>query len=98
MRVKSRRKVDLPQPEGQIKAVTERSGTSRPMSNSACLEPYQNDSPATLNLERWPALSGALRPPMPLSEMMAEYERVDTVEPRGATAAAIHPAVWANRL
>src|SRR5438105_12582121 len=83
MRLSTRRNVDLPQPEGPIRAVTERSGISRAMSNSVCLVPYQKESPATLNLARACVKSGDVRPVMLRSEMMAEYESVDTDAPRG---------------
>jgi len=39
IRLIERRKVDLPQPDGPIRAVTEFSGTSRDTSNRACLSP-----------------------------------------------------------
>jgi hypothetical protein len=39
IRLMQRRKVDFPQPEGPIRAVTARSGTSRSTSNRACLSP-----------------------------------------------------------
>jgi hypothetical protein len=39
IRLIERRKVDLPQPDGPIRAVTELSGTSSETSNKACLSP-----------------------------------------------------------
>src|SRR5262245_35147855 len=77
MRLRTRRNVDLPQPDGPIMATTDRSGMSREMSNRAWLGPYQNDRPWTLNLARTPCKSGGLRPTVVRSEIMAEYESVD---------------------
>ncbi len=39
MRLMQRRKVDLPQPEGPMKAITPFSGTSTDTSFSACFSP-----------------------------------------------------------
>ncbi len=39
IRLMQRRKVDLPQPDGPIRAVTARAGMSRDTSNSACFWP-----------------------------------------------------------
>jgi hypothetical protein len=39
-----RSSVDLPQPEGPMKAVTERGSISRSTSKSACLAPYQKEN------------------------------------------------------
>ena len=39
IRFRHRRKVDLPQPDGPISAVTERSGIGREISKIACLSP-----------------------------------------------------------
>jgi hypothetical protein len=39
MRLMQRRKVDLPQPDGPMKAVTDLAGMSMLTSNSACLSP-----------------------------------------------------------
>ncbi len=45
MRLSIRKKVDLPQPDGPISAVTVRSGMLSVTESSACLAPYQNDRP-----------------------------------------------------
>src|SRR5262249_44459290 len=84
MRLSRRRNVDLPQPEGPIRAVTERQGMLRLMSNKACLSPYRNDRPLTANLAFTPVKSSDLRPCWLRSEMIAEYVNVDTDEPRGS--------------
>jgi len=39
MRLRQRRYVDFPQPEGPIRAITERSGMLRSTSKSACFSP-----------------------------------------------------------
>src|SRR5206468_552398 len=78
MRLSSRKNVDLPQPDGPMSAVTERSGISTEMSHRACLSPYQNDRPLTLNLGRTRVRSAELRPFRLRSEMIEEYESVDT--------------------
>ena len=72
IRLSDRRNVDLPQPDGPIRAITERSGTSSAMSQSACLAPYQNDIPRTENLVWTPGLVDGSRPLRLRSEMMAE--------------------------
>ena len=77
MRLRRRRKVDLPQPDGPIRAMTERSGTTRVMSHSACLAPYQKETPLARNLERTPCFADGSRPLRLRSEMMAEYDSVD---------------------
>src|SRR5262249_31456988 len=82
IRLRTRMNVDLPHPEGPIRAVTDRSVMSSVMSKRACLAPYQNDSPETLNLAATPVRSGDLRPVMLRSEMIAEYDSVDTDAPR----------------
>src|SRR6476661_7272276 len=43
-RLIERRKVDLPQPEGPMSAVTERGGTASEILWSACFFPYQNEN------------------------------------------------------
>ena len=48
MRLRLRRRVDLPQPDGPMNAVTCRSGMSIEMSKSACLLPYQKEKLAIL--------------------------------------------------
>ena len=73
MRLRQRRKVDLPQPDGPIRAITERSGIVNGESNRACFVPYQNDSFRTSNFVRHPRLRwSGLRPVRLRSEMMAE--------------------------
>src|SRR5438552_10334233 len=42
-RLMERRNVDLPQPEGPIRAVTRPAGRLRPILKSACLSPYHNE-------------------------------------------------------
>ena len=42
----------MPQPEGPIRAVTDRSGIARVMSASACALPYQNETSLAANLGR----------------------------------------------
>src|SRR5260370_8533473 len=81
MRLSKRRKVDFPQPDGPMRAVTDRSGMARLMSNRAWLTPYQNDRPWTSNFMRDRVRSGDSRPFIVRSEMMAEYERVDKGTP-----------------
>ena len=44
MRLTDRSKVDLPQPDGPIRAVTCRAGTVRLMSESAWFGPYQKEN------------------------------------------------------
>src|SRR5690348_13590262 len=83
MRLRQRRNVVLPQPDGPIRAVTARSGIAMEMSQSACLSPYQNDSPWTLNFGRASVTLGDLRPFSLRSEMIAEYDSVDTEAPSG---------------
>ncbi len=43
-RLMDRRNVDLPHPEGPIRAVTERGWMVRSMLLSACFRPYQNEN------------------------------------------------------
>src|SRR5262245_53491449 len=62
MRLRQRRNVDLPQPEGPIRAVIEPRGTFNETSNKACLDPYQNDSWLTVNLSFVNDRSGLDRP------------------------------------
>src|SRR5690348_10091898 len=78
MRFRLRKNVDLPQPDGPIKATTEHSGMVSETSYSACVSPYQNDRFRTSNFDRTPLRSGGSRPTMLLSERIAEYESVDT--------------------
>src|SRR5688572_16768952 len=49
IRLRQRRKVDLPHPDGPMKAVTCRSGMSRSMPFRACLSPYQALRPRMVN-------------------------------------------------
>ncbi len=72
MRLSVRRNVDLPQPDGPIKAMTERSGIEIETLWRAWLEPYQNDRPRTSNLNRSPLRSGECQPLRLRSEMIAE--------------------------
>src|SRR5262245_23970851 len=81
MRLSVRRNVDLPQPDGPISAMTEHSGMMREISNSACVDPYQKFSPFTSNLFCTRGGTGC-RPLRVRSEMMAEYDSVDTCPPR----------------
>jgi hypothetical protein len=57
MRLIDRRKVDFPQPEGPINAVTLRGGAVSEMSNSACFDPYQNEN---LSVLRRPVFDNSL--------------------------------------
>src|SRR5947209_7184656 len=82
MRLRARRNVDLPQPDGPIRATTERSGMFSEMSCRACLAPYQKDRWRTANFDTAPGLVVGWRPTMLRSEMMAEYDRVDMQTPR----------------
>src|SRR5262245_46793117 len=82
IRFRQRRNVDLPQPDGPISAITDRSGISSEMSNRACLSPYQNDRLRTWNLAFTPGSLDGLRPLSVRSEMMAEYDSVDIEAPR----------------
>src|SRR5438132_11233539 len=90
MRLSARRNVDLPQPDGPIRATTERSGMSSEMSWRACLAPYQKDRLRTANFDTAPGLVEGSRPTMLRSEMMAEYDRVDMQAPQGAHAPRTH--------
>src|SRR5262245_58327951 len=49
IRLRERRKVDMPHPDGPINARTDRSGIVSAMFHSACLEPYQKFIPSTVN-------------------------------------------------
>src|SRR5262245_20986196 len=77
MRLSTRRNVDLPQPEGPIRATTERSGTGSDTSNSACRVPYQKDRLRTSNLCPTVRRSDGARPFWLRYVMMAEYDSVD---------------------
>ena len=46
-RLIERRNVDLPQPDGPMRAVTARGAIERLMSNSACVFPYQKSNRST---------------------------------------------------
>ena len=59
IRLTLRRKVLLPHPEGPIRAVTLDGATSKAMSKSACLGPYQNEKSSTAKCP-WVAVVGAL--------------------------------------
>src|SRR5438034_8084296 len=83
MRLRARRNVDLPHPDGPMNAVTDRAGTASVMSNSACVAPYQNDKPRTSSFVADRLTSADARPTLLRSEMIAEYERVDTRAPQG---------------
>src|SRR5262245_58245548 len=85
MRLRLRKNVDFPHPDGPINATTEHSGMVSETSYSACVSPYQNDRLPTSNLGRTPLRSGGSRPTMLLSVRIAEYDMVDTEEtsPRG---------------
>src|ERR1022692_2784078 len=69
-----RTNVDLPQPDGPIRAMTERSGTSNEMSNSACFSPYQNDRLRAASLMRPPCSVDGWRPLKLRSDMIAVYD------------------------
>src|SRR5262245_15924519 len=77
MRLRVRRKVDLPQPDGPIRAITEHSGMISEMSHRACLGPYQKFRLRTANLAFVAGPGVICRPVWLRSEMMAEYDRVD---------------------
>ena len=72
IRFRVRRNVDLPQPDGPIRAATEHSGITTATSYRARVEPYQNDSPRTSNFGRTPFRSDSSRPVTLRSERMAE--------------------------
>jgi hypothetical protein len=72
MRLRTRRKVDLPQPDGPINAITERSGMVSVTSKSACDSPYQKFSPRTSNFGLALVTSRDPRPTLLRSEMIAE--------------------------
>jgi hypothetical protein len=63
--------VDLPQPEGPIKAQTDFSGIDSEILNSACDLPYQKDKSRMANLVRTRVKFGD-RPISFRSEMIAE--------------------------
>src|SRR5438874_12364736 len=95
MRLRLRKKVDLPQPDGPIKATTEHSGIVSETSYRACVSPYQNERLRTSNFDRTPLRSGGSRPTMLLSERIAEYDSVGTdgtSPPRLARTGGIIPA------
>src|SRR5262245_5593843 len=77
MRLRVRRKVDLPQPDGPIRAITEHSGMVSEMSHRACLGPYQKLRPRTTNLALVFGSCVICRPVWLRSEMIAEYDRED---------------------
>src|SRR5262245_36379610 len=83
IRFRTRRNVDLPQPDGPIRAVTEHSGMVSVIRCSAWAEPYQNDRSWTSNLVRVRAGSGACQPLLDLLEMMSLNSR-DKGHLRGA--------------
>ena len=72
MRLSERRNVDLPQPDGPIRAITDRSGIVSEMSNSACLCRTRTTGPWRRNLACTPGWSIGSRPFRLRSEMMAE--------------------------
>src|SRR5262245_4859135 len=77
MRLSIRRKVDLPQPDGPMSAVTARSGMDRLIPSRACLLPYQNDTPRAASFRRLSCSTTGWRPLRLRWLMMAEYEMVD---------------------
>src|SRR5262245_25754499 len=76
MRLNMRRNVDLPQPEGPISAMTDRSAIFRVMSNRACRGPYQKERLRTSNLVTSPCRTTS-RPVSFRSERMAAYDILD---------------------
>src|SRR4051794_38043695 len=77
MRLSRRRNVDLPQPDGPISAVTERSGISSETPSRACLVPYQKFTLTAANFGCVPLSTTGWRPLRLRWLMMAEYEMVD---------------------
>src|SRR5687767_2716555 len=77
MRLSTRRNVDLPQPEGPIRASTERSGIGSVILKSAWRSPYQKLRSRTSNFAFTALGAAGCRPVSVRSVMIAEYERVD---------------------
>src|SRR6516165_5849186 len=78
IRLRTRRKVDLPHPDGPMNAVTDREGIDSVMSKSAWTAPYHNDRSLISNLTVERLKSADSRPPLLRSEMIVEYASVVT--------------------
>src|SRR5262249_22662270 len=78
IRFKSRSRVDLPHPLGPMRAVTDRSGTVRLTSKSACLPGYQKLTLRTANLAGASDRSADASPDDARVVKMSEYSRDTT--------------------